>query len=200
MQLLRLIFYALRLSLFLTLAALFRVYLVLIFLSKPAAPVLLAAAVGGGLWWLPELTAIGWSRTPPAWQQIVPPEAQPWLAIVLAMFATWFSLNILSRLLRPTLGAFPMPSRPLPPLWPRRPREHVIRTVKSRSAVPRLPLRYWGGDVKALERRLAPELQALLSAPAQASGAVSVARAAPTPAAGSAAAAPPPAASAQRAA
>ncbi|WP_094037788.1 hypothetical protein [Antarctobacter heliothermus] len=60
------------------------------------------------------------------------------------------------------LPAFPYPQRPVPPIWPVRARRHVIERLDCSIEVERLPLRYWGGDLKPLIRRLAPHLRQII--------------------------------------
>lgn len=167
MNVLHLFIYTVRLVLFLLRSVLFRCYLLLIFFAKDAAPLLTMLVMAVGLW-------LSWSVSAPwldgQYALWIAPErsTEPWelfAAVGVGGFALYVLLGWIQRLLRFVLAAFPFPRRPLPPVLHWMPPKHHIRPVTCRIDVPRLPLRFWDGNLPSLTQRLRPELRAILEPP-----------------------------------
>ena len=182
MNTLRLILYIPRLAWYVLRVVLFRAYLLLFFVARPAGPVLAPVLIGLAL-------ILSWPFAGPLIHTVLAPWLDPllvWagrqppgdglrdlielfaplrteLATGLLVTALYWPLSWLQWVLLFILPAFPFPRRPLPPLWVWIPPKHRIERVMARITVPKHPLRYWDGDHAALARRLRPELQALLT-------------------------------------
>ncbi|MEO1316745.1 MAG: hypothetical protein AAFW01_09180 [Pseudomonadota bacterium] len=159
----------------------FRLYLFLIFLTKDGARWVFAiVAAGAGIGFqgfaapFVDPVLAGWID--PLVAQLKPEHVlvevdaaltprRYEIALGTIIFAGMVLITWSGWLLRPILAALPMPARPLPPILRRVTPRHVIRAVLCRSTVPRLPLRYYGGERPALVRRLPSPLTALLAAP-----------------------------------
>lgn len=173
--LLRYAFYQLRLMLF-------RIFLLLVFFARPAAPAVTLLGLLLALF-------LGWKSAEPTLRLLVSRWIDPWLGwlarqgplfsdgldliapfrleltLGCGLLLLYVGLKLFGNLLWFLLSPLPFPERPLPPVWFRGPRRHRIRAVRCRIATPRLKRRYWRGDVAALEQYLKPELRALLEAP-----------------------------------
>lgn len=77
----------------------------------------------------------------------------------------FLAVRIATRFIAPVFYSFPMPRRPMPPVLRWEPPEHVIEAVPAAIATPPRGPDCWDGDWLTIERRLKPELQALLDRP-----------------------------------
>lgn len=187
MNSIRLGFFLLRYALFIIFSLLFRAYLLLFFIARPAGPFLLLAMTTMAL-------LLSWPLMGPALAQLFDPFVVPWLQwaqrrphndglrqfiellapirtegiTILLLFGGYKLLTWLQWALLYILPAFPFPRRPMRPLLLWQPRPHRIERADCHLTVPRLPLRYWDGEMAALTSALKPELQALMESPAPA--------------------------------
>ena len=184
MNLIRMILYLPRLAWYVLRLLLFRAYLLLFFIARPAGPVLLPVLLGLVL-------LVSWPLSGPVLHSALDPVLAPLLAwaadrpredglrqlvelfaplrteliTTLLIVALYWPLSWLQWMLWYILPAFPFPRRPMPPLWMWMPPKHRIERVNAHISVPKMPLRYWDGDLSALAERLRPELRDLLEAP-----------------------------------
>lgn len=181
MQCVYAVLYLIQLAIYLCLLVFFRLYLFLIFLTKDGARwvfAIIAASAGIGFqgFAAPFVDPVlaGWID--PHVDQLKPKHVlveinallAPWryeIALGIVIVVSMFLISWSGKLLRPLLSALPMPARPLPPILRRVTPRHVIRAVRCRIAVPRLPLRYYGGERPVLVRRLPAPLKTLLASP-----------------------------------
>lgn len=181
MQCVYAVLYLIQLVIYLCLLVFFRLYLFLIFLTKDGARWVFAiVAAGAGIGFqgfaAPYVDPVlaGWID--PLVGQLKPEHMlveidaflAPWryeIALGVVVIVGMIVISWSGWLLRPILAALPMPARPLPPILRRVTPRHVIRAVRCRIAVPRLPLRYYGGERPVLVRRLPSPLKALLASP-----------------------------------
>jgi len=193
------IIYLLRLPLYLAALVLFRCYLVLIFLTRSAAPwivtaVFAAVAYWGRDWIEPKVRAIHadwmWNHSISTWQYRVANVAEPnpyLFGAIIGGIALFLALWWLQAPLRYVLLAFPMPQRPMPPLRHWTPPVHRLKAYPVFHALPKLPLRFADGRMEAYIARLDPKLRALTQpkaplAPVKASQKPKAGQGAPVPA------------------
>ncbi|GIT93307.1 hypothetical protein JANAI62_37420 [Jannaschia pagri] len=173
MNLFHWIIYLLRLPLYLVFSALFRVYLLLIFLTRSAAPFLVTVAFGAAAYfgrdwaepyvlaWHADLTrsALGtWQGDFARFAGRAPYEIGA-LAAGAGLFLGlwWFQAP-----LKHVLLAFPMPQRPMPPIRHWVPPAHQLKAYSVYRAVPELPLRFVDGRIETFLARLDPKVQTAL--------------------------------------
>lgn len=173
MNLLFWIIYLLRLPWYVMTLLLFRLYLLLIFLTRDAAPWLATTAYGLGAWWGRAWLAPLAESQHAAWRsgqggelgrqlaQLI--EADPYLAMTAASgLMLLLTLRWLKSPLRHVLIALPIPERPLPPLRHWSPPRHRLNAYHVSYAMPPLPLRYFDGRIDTLARRLDPRVRDLI--------------------------------------
>ncbi len=184
MNIIRLCWYLVRLALFLVRIVVFRSYQLLFFLARPGGPFMALCLVCAGLyaswhWSGPALAAflaplwepvLAWSAARPAGdglrdlvELIAPVRIE--LSIGTGLVLLYWPLGWLQWMLWYVLPAFPVPRRPIRPMFLWLPGKHRIEQATCRIEVPKLPLRFWDGDQGRLERYLSPQVRILLDRP-----------------------------------
>tara|TARA_R110000737_G_scaffold333449_1_gene351123 strand:- start:2415 stop:2993 length:579 start_codon:yes stop_codon:yes gene_type:complete len=167
MNLIHWLIFLIRLALYLVLSQLFRLYLVAVFITKPATPLLLLLLIGGvgALTWEMIAPWLSWWLAPVApWLGLSVTDAELLLPLVglLLLFLCHIPLKWVSIILRFVLSAFPFPPRPLPPVRYRHVPKHRIRRVSCHLAVKGFPRRVTGKEQQAMYKGLPEPLQSLM--------------------------------------
>ena len=140
----------------------------LVFLTKPAAPVLLAIfTLLFGFANRAQIVGLFGPAIDDIFRLEGDTEAAFWvyrveIAIVASAWLSLIALTLGGRMFRPIISAFPAPRLPMPPMIPLIVREHEIKTKAARVALPARRMSRFKGDLRELYDYLPPDMRAIL--------------------------------------